>query len=52
VVKAISTVAKNDQDKPDTPVVIKTLLIRRVAEPKPAATTPAAVKKPVIAPKA
>ena len=36
VVKAISTVAKNAEDKPDTPVVIKTLLIRRVAEPKPA----------------
>jgi peptidyl-prolyl cis-trans isomerase A (cyclophilin A) len=51
VVKAISTVAKNAEDKPDTPVVIKTLLIRRVAEPKPAVASPATVKKPATAPK-
>ncbi|MDQ6679087.1 MAG: peptidylprolyl isomerase [Acidobacteriota bacterium] len=36
VVKAISNVPRNTSDKPDTPVVIQSLLIRRVAEPKPA----------------
>jgi len=43
VVKAISNVARDaENNKPDTPVVIRTLLIRRVAEPKPA--VPAAKK--------
>ena len=47
VVKAISMVPKDANDKPDTPVVIQKILIRRVAEPKPAgAATPAATKKP------
>ena len=42
VVKAIAAVPRNSEDKPDTPVVIKTLSIRRVAEPKaPAAAKPA-----------
>ncbi len=48
VVDAISNVPKNDADKPTTPVIIKTLLIRRVsppAPPKPAATTKAVPKK-------
>lgn len=40
VVKAISMVPKNSDDKPDTPVVIQKLLIRRVAEPKPATVAP------------
>jgi len=43
VVKAITAVPRNSDDKPDTPVVIQSLLIRRVAEPKPAA---APTKKP------
>jgi len=43
VVKAITAVPRNSDDKPDTPVVIQSLLIRRVAEPKPAA---APSKKP------
>ncbi len=42
IVKAIANVPRNSADKPDTPVTIRTLLIRRVAEPKP--TVPA-VKK-------
>ncbi len=44
VVKAISMVAKNAEDKPDTPVVMKSILIRRVAEPKPAAAAAPAKK--------
>jgi peptidyl-prolyl cis-trans isomerase A (cyclophilin A) len=40
VVDAISQVPKNSDDKPNTPVVIKTLLIRRVGPPPAAPPAP------------
>jgi peptidyl-prolyl cis-trans isomerase A (cyclophilin A) len=51
VVDEISAVQRNPDDKPDTPVVIKTLLIRRVG-PEPAAPAkPAPAKAPAPATK-
>jgi peptidyl-prolyl cis-trans isomerase A (cyclophilin A) len=52
VVDAISNVPKNDSDKPLTPVIMKTVLIRRVgADPNPPAPAKAAPKKATAAKK-
>jgi peptidyl-prolyl cis-trans isomerase A (cyclophilin A) len=45
VVDAISQVARNSDDKPDAPVVIKTLLIRRVGPPPAPPAVPAKAAK-------
>ena len=46
VVDAISEVPKNENDKPSTPVIMKTVLIRRVGpDPNPPAPAKAAPKK-------